>query len=261
MLLGSSTVYPERTSSAFELAAQLGYDGLELMVGVDPLAADIDYVEKLSDYHQVQVLSIHAPCLIISPNVWTSDNWQKLRVSARAAKRLGASVIVVHPPFRWQREYARDFITGIRELTQQTGLIFAVENMYPWRPPGGRLPAYAPDWDPTDLDIDHLTLDLSHAATAQRRALDYVEAWGDRLAHVHLTDGVGASIDEHLFPGEGNQEAWRVVDRLVEKGFAGHIVHEISTRKVASRSDRERLLGECLATTRAHLGQVRAEGR
>jgi L-alanine-DL-glutamate epimerase-like enolase superfamily enzyme len=47
--LSTSSVYPETTSSAFELAHGLGYDGVELMVGVDPVSTDIDAVEKLRD--------------------------------------------------------------------------------------------------------------------------------------------------------------------------------------------------------------------
>ena len=61
VLLSTSSVYPESTASGFELAASLGYDGVELMVGIDPVAADIDAVEKLRDFHAVPVLAIHAP--------------------------------------------------------------------------------------------------------------------------------------------------------------------------------------------------------
>ena len=35
---------------------------------------------------------------------------------------------------------------------------------------GGEVRAYAPSWDPSELDVDHLTLDLSHAATARQSA-------------------------------------------------------------------------------------------
>jgi hypothetical protein len=73
--LSTSSVYPESTSSAFELARRLGYDGVEIMIGIDPVAADMDAVEKLRDYHGVPVLSIHSPCLLISQRVWGTDPW------------------------------------------------------------------------------------------------------------------------------------------------------------------------------------------
>jgi sugar phosphate isomerase/epimerase len=251
--LSTSSVYPETTSSAFELAHRLGYDGVELMVGIDPVAADIDAVLKLRDYHQVPVLSVHSPCLLITQRVWGSDPWAKLERSADAARRLDADVVVVHPPFRWQREYARGFVDGVRRLTESTGITFCVENMYPWRTPGGELKAYMPGWDPTELDYDHLTLDLSHASTANQQSLDLARRWDDRLRHVHLTDGTGSAKDEHLVPGHGDQHADMVLEHLAERDFAGHVVLEINSRKSETRSLREDHLAESLAFTRLHL--------
>ncbi len=82
------------------------------------------------------------------------------------AATLGASVVVVHPPFRWQREYARDFVEGIARLERKSGIAFAVENMYPWRAPRRELQAYAPGWNPVEHDYANVTVDLSHSATA-----------------------------------------------------------------------------------------------
>ncbi|GAA1392216.1 sugar phosphate isomerase/epimerase family protein [Luteococcus peritonei] len=254
--LSTSSVYPESTASGFELAAQLGWDGVEVMVGIDPLAADIDRVEALRDYHQVPVMAIHAPCLLVTQGTWGSDPWEKLERSAEAATRLGADVVVVHPPFRWQANYARTFVDGIRRLNAETGIIFAVENMYPWRTPGTPFQAYVPSWDPTELSYEHLTLDLSHASTSRVQSLDYLEQWGPRLKHVHITDGKGSLKDEHLFPGEGDQQAFELMRRLAERQFDGHVVLEVNTRKAGSRARREELLAQCLADIREHLGQA-----
>ena len=67
------------------------------MIGIDPVAADIDAVEKLRDYHGVPVLAIHSPCLLITQRVWGTDPWSKLERSAEAARRLDADIVVVHP--------------------------------------------------------------------------------------------------------------------------------------------------------------------
>jgi sugar phosphate isomerase/epimerase len=251
--LSTSSVYPESTSSAFELARRLGYDGVEIMVGIDPVAADIDAVEKLRDYHQVPVLAIHSPCLLITQRVWGTDPWAKLERSVEAARRLDADVVVVHPPFRWQRDYARGFVEGVRRLAESTGILLSVENMYPWRTPGGELKAYVPGWDPTELDYDDLTLDLSHASTANQQSIDLVRSWGSRLRHVHLTDGTGSAKDEHLVPGRGDQQAGRVLQYLAERNFSGHIVLEVNSRKSGTRAQREADLAESLAFARLHL--------
>jgi sugar phosphate isomerase/epimerase len=246
-------VYPESTSSAFELARRLGYDGVEIMIGIDPVAADIDAVEKLRDYHGVPVLAIHSPCLLITQRVWGTDPWSKLERSAEAARRLDADIVVVHPPFRWQRDYARGFVEGVRRLAESTGIMFSVENMYPWRTPGGELKAYVPGWDPTELDYDDLTLDLSHASTANQQSIDLVRIWGPRLRHVHLTDGSGSVKDEHLVPGRGDQQAGRVLQYLAERDFSGHVVIEVNSRKSGTRAQREADLAESLAFARLHL--------
>ena len=252
--LSTSSVYPETTASCFELAGRLGYDGVEVMVGIDPVSRDVDALVQLREYHDIPVLSVHAPTLLVTQGTWGNDPWDKLERSAVAAHRLGADCVVVHPPFRWQRSYAQGFVEGIRRLERTTGITFAVENMFPWRGPRiSEVRAYSPGWDPTERDYDHLTLDLSHASTSRQRSLDLVEAWGDRLAHVHLTDGDGSVGDSHLFPGDGDQDAAAVLAALLARGFAGHIVLEVNTRGLGSRSARESALARTLEWTREHL--------
>ena len=251
--LSTSSVYPETTISGFEIAGRLGYDGVELMVGIDPVGSDIDAVEKLQDYHGMPVLAVHAPCLLISQRVWGTDPWAKLERSADAARRLGAEIVVVHPPFRWQRDYARNFVTGIQRLNETTGVTFCVENMYPWRTPGGELKAYVPGWDPTELDYSDLTLDFSHASTAGQQSLDLARGWGERLRHVHLTDGTGSAKDEHLLPGFGDQQAAAVLRHLAERRFGGHVVLEVNSRKSGSPAERESDLAQSLEFARRHL--------
>ena len=231
LVLSTSSVFPEPTAAGFSLAKQLGFDGVEVMVGIDSTSTDVDALARLADYHETPVLAVHAPTLLLTQRVWGSDPWGKLERAAMAAHQLGAGVVVVHPPFRWQRGYASGFTAGIRKLERDTGLIFAVENMYPWRGPGGgEVRAYAPSWDAALLDCDHLTLDLSHAATARQSALHLVRDWGERLAHVHLTDGTNGASDDHLVPGSGDQNAAGVLAELSRNRFGGQVVIEIQTR-------------------------------
>ncbi len=253
--LSTTSVYPESTASGFELASRLGFDGIELMVGIDPVAADIAAVHKLRDYHQVPVLSVHAPCLLVTQGTWGNDPWDKLRRSGEAALSLGADTVVVHPPFRWQREYGKGFVAGIARLNQEFDLTFAVENMYPWGTGTRSVRAYSPAWDPTDLPYEHLVLDLSHASTSRQRSRDLAAAWGTRLHHLHLTDGTGSIKDEHLMPGQGDQEAFELLGDLRRRGFTGQIVLEVNSRRSGSRAGREADLGASLLAIRAALGQ------
>ncbi|MFF1422697.1 sugar phosphate isomerase/epimerase family protein [Streptomyces sp. NPDC058280] len=254
--LSTASVYPESTATAFEIAARLGYDGVEVMVWTDPVSQDIEALRRLSDYHEVPILAVHAPCLLITQRVWSTDPWVKLKRARAAAERLGASTVVVHPPFRWQRQYSRDFVTGIWRMAGETDVRFAVENMYPWRYRDREMLAYAPDWDVTKDDYRHFTVDLSHTATARTDAMAMIDRMGDRLGHVHLADGRGSAKDEHLVPGRGTQPCAELLERLAGGGFEGHVVIEVNTRRAMSAAEREADLAEALAFARLHLASA-----
>jgi sugar phosphate isomerase/epimerase len=253
VVLSTASVYPESTATAFEVAARLGYDGVEVMVWTDPVSQDIEALRRLSDYHGIPVLAVHAPCLLITQRVWSTDPWVKLQRARAAAERLGASTVVVHPPFRWQRAYARDFVRGIWRMADETDVRFAVENMYPWRYRDREMLAYAPDWDPTNDDYRHFTIDLSHTATARAEALEMADRMGSRLAHIHLADGRGSGKDEHMVPGRGSQPCAELLEQLAFGDFDGHVVIEVNTRRAMSAVEREADLAEALAFTRLHL--------
>ena len=251
--MSTASVYPESTASAFEIAARLGYDGIEVMVWTDPVSQDVEALRRLSDYHQLPILALHAPCLVITQRVWGTDPWAKLLRAKEAAERVGAGAVVVHPPFRWQRDYARRFVDGLEDLAGETDVRFAVENMFPLRARGREVSAYSPDWDPTDGDFRHFTLDLSHTSVSRSDALAMAAAMGDRLAHVHMADGRGTARDEHLVPGRGEQPCAELLEGLAGSGFDGLVVVEVNTRKAEDGAEREEDLAEALAFTRLNL--------
>src|SRR5215472_607887 len=208
--LSTASVFPDRVADAFEIAARLGYDGLEVMVSADAVSQDV----------------------------------------------------VVHPPFRWQRDYARDFSAGLARMTEESDIVFAVENMYPLRAGGAEVAAYAPHWNPLLMDSPHVTLDLSHTATSGSDAFAMAEQLGDRLAHVHMADGTGVpNRDEHLVPGRGTQPCAPLLEKLAADGYPGMVVLEVNTRRATTREARIGDLTEALDFTRRHLAATPAVTR
>ncbi|WBB97616.1 MULTISPECIES: sugar phosphate isomerase/epimerase [unclassified Solwaraspora] len=257
VLLSSSSVFPEPTAAAFELAAALGYDGIEVMVWTDAVSQDAGALRGLAAHYGVPVLAVHAPCLLVTQRVWSSDPWERLRRSAVLAETLGAPTVVVHPPFSWQRDYARTFADGLRTLRDAHPQVrFAVENMFPVRMAGREFVPYQPGWDPTEVGYDAYTLDLSHCAASRADALALAAAMGDRLEHVHLGDGSGLGRDEHLVPGRGNQPCGELLSSLAGNGFRGAVAVEVATRGARSRTVREADLRESLAFARRHLATI-----
>jgi sugar phosphate isomerase/epimerase len=262
VVLSTSSVYPERTPDAFETAARLGYDGLEVMVYTDPVSQSADALARLVDYHQVPVLAVHAPGLLLTQLVWGREPWAKLLRAKDLAEALGAKVVVVHPPFRWQRDYTRGFEEGIQKISEETDVVFAVENMFPIRAGTSEVSGYTPHWDPTKLDVPNVTLDLSHTAASASDAIVMANDLGSRLAHIHLADGTGVSNgpvpDEHLIPGRGRQPCAELLRGITATGYRGLVVAEVNTRRAATKDDRLADLAETLAFARTHLASVPA---
>lgn len=271
--LSTASVYPLKTEAAFEYAARLGYDGVELMVWAEAVSQDVGAVAKLSRKYDMPVLSVHAPCLLVSQRVWGANPIPKLERSVRAAEKLGAQTVVVHPPFRWQRRYAEGFAEQVASLEDSSDVQVAVENMFPLRAdrlfgagqtsvermkrrggrPGIGVSAFSPSFDPTDANHAHYTLDLSHTATAGTDALDMMRRMGSGLTHLHLTDGTGASVDEHLVPGKGTQPVAQVCRELAAGDFSGQVVLEVHTSAARTEDQREAILRESLEFARTHL--------
>ena len=255
--LSTASVFPDRTPDAFEAAARLGYDGVEVLVSADAVSQDVDVLRRLVDYHGLPVLAIHAPNLLITQRVWGREPWGKLVRAKQVAEELGARVVVVHPPFRWQREYAKDFGAGLARMEEETDVVFAVENMYPLRAGGAEVAPYAPHWNPVPLDYPHVTLDLSHTAVSGSDALAMEEELGGRLAHVHMADGTGIPYrDEHLIPGHGTQPCAALLRKLASDRYTGTVVLEVNTRRATTREARQADLAESLEFTRKHLAQA-----
>ncbi|TWX40327.1 sugar phosphate isomerase/epimerase [Frigoribacterium sp. ACAM 257] len=254
--VGTSTscVSPLPVDEAFRLARTTGFDGVEVMVTADRASRDARLLRDSSARWGLPVLSVHAPVLPLAHFALGRDQGEKLRRSAELAVELGASTVVVHPPFRWQRRHSARFLGLVRELAASTGVELAVENMFPWRAGPIVADVYSPGHDPSTLDVDAAVLDFSHAAVAGRDALDLALALGPRLRHVHLCDGVvstrpGGLVDQHLVPGTGDQPVAEVLEHLARSGWSGSVVAEVHS---PGRTTDEVALSDMLRRTLAH---------
>lgn len=253
--VSTASLWPQSATTAFELAAELGYDGVEVMVWADPISQEPAALRRRSRQTGTPVLAVHAPCLLITQRIWSPRPEERLRRSVEAAQELEAPTVVIHPPFRWQRRYAEGFADLVASLEQRSGVAIAVENMFPVRRFGSEVSAFSPSIDPTDVGYANYTLDLSHTAAAGADALALAGRMGSALTHVHLADGTGAPRDEHLVPGRGGQPCAEVCEFLATCGFAGQVVVEINTRRARGQVDRAKDLAEALLFARLHLGQ------
>ncbi|MGR0318110.1 sugar phosphate isomerase/epimerase family protein [Agromyces sp. ZXT2-3] len=255
--MSTTCVYPLEPEQAFRIAKEAGFDGVEIMVTQEVTTQDPDALLEMSERYELPILSIHAPVLLLTHFVWGRDPRVKLARTAELARAVGADSVVVHPPFRWQASYALEFLPIVRTLSEEHGVAIAVENMFPWRAAGRNMKAYAPGWDPRQMDCDAVTLDFSHAALSGTDSMQLAVDLGERLRHVHLCDGSGAIgegqiFDEHLLPGKGREPVAEVLRMLADQGWDGSIVAEVNTRKAKTEAERLAMLRETVAFAREH---------
>lgn len=232
--LSTSSFFPN-TELGFRMAAEHGYDGVEVMVNHDRRSQRLEDVLQMSQEYAVPVVSVHVPCLVITQHVWSFDPRVKLQRSVEMASAVGASTVVVHPPFRWQRDYSAAFAAMVGDL-HSPELRVAVENMYTVERLGRRMDFYS---DATDDDLrqhDSLTFDTSHAGADRRDLIEMYEGLAGTVDHLHLSDSTMTAGDEHLPPGFGSLPLEELARKMTTRGFTGDVVLEVAIGRLPSGS-------------------------
>jgi len=231
--LATVSAHLTNVEPGFRAAAELGYDGVEVMVGYHPDSRDPRRLNALAAQYDVPVVAVHSPSLLLTLPVWGADPLRSAERSVDLAECVGASTVIAHPPFTWQHG-SSGFLDHVRHLEHRTGLTVAVENMYPWRFGTRTFQPYAPHWDPTIMSADHVTLDASHAAAAGQDSVEVAAVLGDRLAHVHLADGHTGRGDQHLVPGTGSQPLETLLKTLSSRSWSGIVSVELAAHPFRS---------------------------
>lgn len=234
LLCSSVSVFTKPPREAFSLIAEAGFDGIEVMVTKDPDTQDPDRLRELSEEHELPIGVIHAPFLLMTRSVWGSDPIGKIDRGIELAVEIGARIVVVHPPYRWQTAYGRWLVDRLPALSEGTGVRVAVENMFPLRVRGRKVATFHTRQTIQDLETyPHVVLDTSHAAVARLDLSEALARLRGRLAHVHLSNNAGRGWDSHLPVDQGVLPLDRFLKSLAEQGFAGAISLEIDLRRHA----------------------------
>ncbi|HJS26321.1 MAG TPA: sugar phosphate isomerase/epimerase [Actinomycetota bacterium] len=224
------SVFSKPIDEAFGLIADAGFDGIEIMVTKDPDTRDERRIRELSEDHGLPVAAIHAPFLLVTRRVWGVDPVGKIDRALELARAVDAPLVVVHPPYRWQRGYRRWLDERLPAIAEERPTV-AVENMFPMRVRGRSVATVHARQSLEDLARSpRVVLDTSHAAVAGLDPVDLADRLGDRLAHVHLSNNAGRGWDSHLPLDQGVLDLGRFLEALATRGFEGAVSLEIDLR-------------------------------
>ncbi|MCX6354317.1 MAG: sugar phosphate isomerase/epimerase [Candidatus Aureabacteria bacterium] len=264
----------------FSIAADLGFDGVEVIVDarwdtVDPL-----YLMRLSERYGLPITTVHSPFSFIEISSWGNDPSARMRNSIRLAEELGSEIVVIHLPFFAERRYARWMDEELPRAQEMTRVKLAVENMPEAYKVLGALGVrlnmgvfYATDrrrpvntllrllsrpcfpgnsWDYL-LRFRHLVLDTTHFATGGGDPVEAYEKMKLKLALIHLSNFDG---EEHKPLGEGNIDFPRFLRHLRNDGYGGHLSVELMPDHFPDRTEptARRILADNLALCRECLG-------
>lgn len=212
--------------------AAAGFKEIELMVTRDPKTQDAEVPAKLAAERGLRIRSIHGPFLVITKSVWGLDPLEKIRRGAEMCRELGASTLIVHPPFLWEGGYARWVREECADFCREMGIEVSVETMYPKWVAGRALRAYR--WlEPASLQhaAPFVTMDTSHLAMGRHDILDGYRVLAPKLTHIHLSDNAGDGKDGHLELAKGILPIERFLDELRRTKYCGAISLELSVMR------------------------------
>jgi sugar phosphate isomerase/epimerase len=264
--LSTGSLYTYGIARVFDLAAEAGFDAVEVLADHRWDSRQPAYLRRISQATGLPVVAIHNPFMPHVPG-WPQDPLNRLRLSAALAREVGAAVVVTHLPLRIRgakveffgfrtkplllplflpnngsyRRFLLSGSQGLAQLEEAEGVRIGVENMPAKRFLGLRADIHALNKPEVLAKMPHLTLDTTHLGTWGLDPLVIYEQWKDRVVHVHLSNFNGR---EHQLLEDGDLPLDIFLQRLALEGYQGAVSVELGP---------EALQAEDETQVRAHL--------
>ncbi|TAK34266.1 MAG: sugar phosphate isomerase/epimerase [Chloroflexota bacterium] len=257
MLITLSTaslmIYP--LGYVFALAAEAGFDGVELAISPQVTLRGVAHVRQLSRSHELPVISVHPP-LHRLPH-WISQRDTFVR-SVELANELSARVVTFHGPLvrsfedHEARRWRQDMLLAKERCSPN--LRIGMENHALFGPPPRVFPTVAVDprhWDSFLEEHDlGITLDTAHVGSVGLDLLTVVRAIRPRLVNIHLSNVSDrrfpirhpiaySLVVQHQLPQRGLLPLADILASLADTGFPGPITLELSPLAVHFWDPRE----------------------
>lgn len=244
--LSTGSLYTYGLARAFELAAEAGFDAMEVLVDHRWDSRQPAYLRRLCQETGLPIIAVHSPFTPYVPG-WPHDPVGRLQESAALARQVGAGVVVAHLPLRiraakiefydspsnprsWplflpaRRLYRHFLLNGLARFEAAEGVRIGVENMPAHRVLGRRVSYYALNHLEALTGFRHLTLDTTHLGTWGLDPVEVYEQLKGRVIHVHLSNFNG---QQHRLPEDGHLPLGTFLQRLAQGGYEGAVSVEL----------------------------------
>jgi sugar phosphate isomerase/epimerase len=238
MLISLSTgcLYTLPLQKVFELAAESGFDGVELIISQNFIGANS--VKLVSSLQEITTIhSIHAPFMML-------DGWggqmDSLKLSVEIAAECGIPLVNFHPPSWMGLEIAfwRRF-SKVCDFQKEIGMdgkvIVTLENM-PWT---GKYKINPNILSKPERMIEFInehnlfmTFDCTHMGSGHTSFINdfFLFYNSGRIRNIHFSDyGQGR---EHLLPGHGILPLTRFLNHLRSTDYQSTVTLELDPREL-----------------------------
>lgn len=238
---------------AFEVVKAAGADAVEVLVTQSPETQSANELERLAERHDLPIVAVHAPQMLLTRSVFSTNPLEKVRRTADLCNALDVQTIVLHPPYVWQPRYALWILHELEDVLEAGGPAITMENMYPVHVGNRRLRFHRFGGLAGLERFRYLTLDTSHLAVAEEDIVAAYRKLAPKVVHVHLSDNRGKGRDSHAPPGRGVLPLEDFVRALDDPALRSVALEVEPGPNVETPGELERLFGESLELIRRNL--------
>ena len=234
--IGASTanLYPLETERALDRLLELGFRELEVFLNTESEAEEtfVCRLRERADEAGAVIRSVHPylsgsePYLLFSAYRRRYEDGLKLyRRLFRAAQLLGASYVVMHGDKREGVLPVEESIAcfeGVYDLGRTYGVTLLQENVVRFRAGD---PAYIAAMRRQLGNKARFVFDIKQCLRSGHAPDEMLDAMGDALAHVHISDH--DATHDCLMPGTGKVDYGAFFARLLRRGFCGSVMIEL----------------------------------
>ena len=260
---GATYIYP--LTWTFKLAAEAGFEGIELVLNPEALRRGPAQTQKLARHHGLAINSIHGPLLPLPG--WPRDASSIDRIVRYAQAMDPTPLVVLHVPKAEDVERDergkryRQALADWRQscLVAPVPLALETPGLFHARERKLALFDLAELASFAETEGTGLVLDTVHAASLSYDILNAYRILRRRLSNVHLSDlcrvprlldlpALHSYIKHHQLPGHGHLPLSQLVRALVQDGYDGLLTLELSpvAVRIWSRSKVRRAIRESL---------------
>ncbi|PLX90151.1 MAG: sugar phosphate isomerase/epimerase [Desulfuromonas sp.] len=240
LIFSAGSLYTLPARQVFEMARDVGFDGMEIIVNHDFAGSKyLGYLKSLQEI--LPVCSIHAPFFEV-------DGWgnkiDQLKRCADLALEAGVPLVNFHPPcwllfeFRFWRWMLK--VDDYQEQIGQNQVLITIENM-PCLPKGKINPYMLSKVSKMVRFMDEhnlfMTFDTAHCGSMHTDFLsDFHEFYDSgRMRSIHFSDY--SNGEEHLLPGHGILPLTRFLNHLRETDYDHSLVLELAPHEFPKELD------------------------